>query len=83
MKQIIKFTNVDGNGSNIGTLIQVEGRFPLTHGIVQRVERAIQQYKKDNDNEWTTNDIVDAACKQLELEGYMCDSIIEDVAIKY
>lgn len=46
MKRIIKFINVDGNGSNIGTLIQVEGRFPLTHGIVQRVERAIQQYKK-------------------------------------
>lgn len=83
MKQIIRFTNVDGNGTDTATLIQVEGRFPLTHGIVQRVERAIQQYKKDNDNEWTTNDIVDAACKQLELEGYMCDSIIEDVAIKY
>lgn len=33
MKQIIKFTdvNVDGNGSNIDTLVQVEGRFPLTH----------------------------------------------------
>ena len=85
MKQIIKFTdaNVDGNGSNIDTLVQVEGRFPLTHGIVQRVEKAIEQYKNDNDNEWTTNDIVDAACKQLELEGYMCDSIIEDVSIEF
>ena len=46
MKQIIRFTNVDGNGTDTATLIQVEGRFPLTHGIVQRVERAIQQYKK-------------------------------------
>ena len=48
IKQIINFIDrdVDGDGINIETLIQVEGE-PLTAGVVQRTKDAIEKYKEN------------------------------------
>lgn len=85
MKQIIKLidVNIDGCGTNIESMIQVEGKQELTNGIIQRTKDAIEKYKKENRGEWDTNDIIDVVCKHLEIEGYMCDNILEDVTIEF
>lgn len=50
MKQIIKFidVDVDGCGTNMESMIKVEGKHELTNGIIQRTKDAIEQYKKEN-----------------------------------
>lgn len=85
MKQIIKLidVDVDGCGTNIETMIEVEGKQELTNGIIQRTKDAIEKYKKENDGEYDTDSIVDVVCEYLESEGYMCDNISEDVAIEF
>lgn len=85
MKQIIKFIeeNIDGNGTNVETMIQIEGKQELTNGIVQRVKDAIDKYKRENNGEYDTDSIINTACEHLESEGYMCDYISEDVVIEF
>lgn len=85
MKQIIKLVNVDvdGCGTNVETMIQVEGKHELTNGIIQRTKDAIEKYKKENDGEYDTDSIVSVVCEHLESEGYMCDYISEDVDIEF
>ena len=85
MKQIIKLidVDVDGYGTNVETMIQVEGKHELTNGIIQRTKDAIEKYKKDNDREYDTDSIVDVVCEHLESEGYMCDYISEDATIEF
>ena len=85
MKQIIKLidVDVDGCGTNVETMIQVEGKQELTNGIIQRAKDAIEKYKKENDGEYDTDSIVGVVCEHLESEGYMCDYISEDVAIEF
>lgn len=53
MKQIIKLidVDVDGCGTNVETMIQVEGKQELTNGIIERIKDAIDKYKKENDGE--------------------------------
>ena len=70
MKQIVKLIDVDidGCGTNVETMIQVEGKQELT---------------KENDGEYDTDSIVGVVCEYLEYEGYMCDYISEDVAIEF
>lgn len=48
MKQIIKLIDidVDGCGTNIETMIQVEGKQELTSGIIHRAKAVIEEYKK-------------------------------------
>lgn len=48
MKQIIKFidVDVDGCGTNIESMIGVEGKQELTNGIIQRTKDAIEKYKE-------------------------------------
>lgn len=85
MKQIIKFidVNVDGCGTNVESMIEVEGKQKLTNGIIQRTKDAIEKYKKENYGEYDTDSIIDVACEYLESEGYMCDYISEDVTIVF
>ena len=85
MKQIIKFidVNVDGSGTNVESMIEVEGKQELTNGIIQRTKDAIEKYKKENYGEYDTDSIIDVACEYLESEGYMCDYISEDVTITF
>lgn len=85
MKQIIKLidVDVDGCGTNVEIMIQVEGKQELTNGIIQRTKDAIEKYKKENDGEYDTDSIVETVCEYLENEGYMCDHISEDVAIEF
>ena len=68
MKQIIKLidVDVDGCGTNIETMIQVEGKQELTNGIIQRTKDAIEKYKKENDGEYYTDSIVGVVCEYLE-----------------
>ena len=82
MKQIVKLIDVDidGCGTNVETMIQVEGKQELTNGIIERI---IDKYKKENDGEYDTDSIVGVVCEYLESEGYMCDYISEDVAIEF
>ena len=85
MKQIVKLidVDVDGCGTNVETMIQVEGKQELTNGIIERIKDAIEKYKKENDGEYDTDSIVGVVCKYLESEGYMCDYISEDAAIEF
>lgn len=48
MKQIVKLidVDVDGCGTNVETMIQVEGKQELTNGIIERIKDAIEKYKK-------------------------------------
>ena len=77
MKQIVKLIDVDidGCGTNVETMIQVEGKQELTNGIIERIKDAIDKYKKENDGEYDTDSIVGVVCEYLESEGYMCDYI--------
>ena len=85
MKQIIKFidTNIDGCGTNVESMVQIEGKHELTNGVIQRTKDAIEKYKKENNGEYDTDSIIDAACEHLESEGYMCDYISEDATIEF
>ena len=59
MKQIVKLidVDVDGCGTNVETMIQVEGKQELTNGIIQRTKDVIEKYKKGYANIWKTKDI--------------------------
>ena len=85
MIQIIKLTdvNVDGRGTNVEEMIQVEGKQELTNGIIQRTKEAIEEYKRENDGEYDTDSIIQAACEHLEEEGYMCDYLSADAEIEF
>lgn len=85
MTQIINFINkdVDGCGTNIETLFQIEGKQKLTTEIIQRVNTVIGKYKKENEGEWDTDSILDVVCEFLENEGYMCDCIQPDAIIGF
>jgi dTDP-D-glucose 4,6-dehydratase len=85
MKQIVKLidVDVDGCGTNVETMIQVEGKQELTNGIIQRTKDVIEKYKKGCDGEYDTDSVVDTVCEYLENEGYMCDHISEDVTIEF
>lgn len=85
MIQIIKLTDVDidGCGTNVEEMIQVEGKQELTNGIIQRTKEAIEKYKIGNNGEYDTDSIIQAACEHLEEEGYMCDYISVDAEIEF
>lgn len=85
MKQIIKLidVDVDGYGTNVETMIQIEGKQALTNGIIQRTKDAVEKYKKANDGKYDTDSIVDVVCKHLESEGYMCDYVSGDTTIEF
>lgn len=85
MKQIVKLidVDVDGCGTNVETMIEIEGKQELTNGIIQRTKDAIEKYKKENDGEYDTDSIIDVVCEHLESEGYMRDYISEDVDIEF
>ena len=83
MKQIIKFTDINGFGGNIDVLVQVEGKFELTNGIIERMKKAIEKYQEENYDEWDTSGVIDAACEYLEQEGYMCDYVVPDYTIAF
>ena len=50
MKQIINFidADVDGCGTDVETMIQIEGDQALTNGAIKRIKDAIERYKKEN-----------------------------------
>ncbi len=85
MIQILKFidVNVDGCGTNVEEMIQIEGKHELTNGIIQRTKEAIEKYKIENNGEYDTDSIIQVACEHLEEEGYMCDYISADAEIEF
>ena len=85
MKQIIKFVDVDvdGCGTDVVVYVQVEGKRELANGIIENCEKKIEDYKKENLNQWDTDSVLDMVCGYLETEGYMCDSIIPDYEFEF
>ena len=85
MKQIIKFvdSDVDGCGTNVEMLIQIEGKNPLSTELVDALKHTIHEYIDSNAGEWSTDDVVNQACEYLESQGYMCDYIGEDLLIEF
>ena len=71
MIQVIKFKNSE-DGYVLNVQVQVEGKFELTNGIIERTKKAIEKYKENNDKDWDFDGVVNAACDYLETEGYMC-----------
>ena len=82
MKQIIKFidSNVDGCGTNVEMLIQIEGKNPLSTELVDALKHAIHEYIDSNAGEWSTDDVVNQACEYLESQGYICLLYTSDAA---
>ena len=60
MKQIIKFvdSDVDGCGTNVEMLIQIEGKNPLSTELVDALKHTIHEYIDSNAGEWSTDDVV-------------------------
>lgn len=85
MKQIVKLidVNVDGCGTNVEALIQIEGKQSITDDIIQKTRDAIDKYKHENSGEWDTDSIINVACKYLEKEGYTSDYISPDAVIEF
>lgn len=85
MKQIINFidADVDGCGTNVETMIQIEGDQALTNGAIKRIKDVIERYKKENYGEYSTDDVVEAACEQLGREGYIYECLPADIAIEF
>lgn len=85
MKQIINFidADVDGCGTDVETMIQIEGVQALTNGAIKRIKDAIERYKKENYGEYSPYDVVEAACEQLGREGYIYEYLSEDVTIEF
>ena len=81
---IIKFTDVDvdGCGTNIETLARIYGP-DITVGTIDRVKKAIQIYKDENEGEWDTDGCLDAAQEQLEAEGYGVNFINPDIELEF
>lgn len=75
--------DVDGCGTNIENIIQVEGKTELTNGTIQRTKDAIDKYKEDNPGEWDTDSIINIACEHLEAEGYICNPVLADTVIEF
>lgn len=75
MKQIVKLSDV--------AMIQVEGRQELNNKIIQGTKTAIKKYKKESNEGYDPNSIIDVACEYLESQGYMCDYISGDVTIEF
>ena len=82
MKQIIKFidVNIDDCGTNVESMVQVEGKQELTNGVIQRTKDAIEKYKKENYGEYDTDSIIDVACEHLETEG-ICATIFQKMQL--
>ena len=85
MRRIVKLVDVDvdGCGTSVEILMQVEGMRSLTDNIIRGIKGAIDEYKSENPGEWDTDSIINVACKHLEKEGYMCDCISPDVVIEF
>lgn len=85
MKQIINFidADVDGCGTDVETMIQIEGDQALTNGAIKRIKDAIERYKKENYGKYSPYDVVEAACEQLGREGYIYEYLSEDVTIEF
>ena len=85
MKQIIKFidVNVDGCGTDIDVYVKVEGKTELTNGVINRTKEAIEKYKEENQYEWDTDTIIDAACEHLKTEGYKTETTSYDYCIEF
>lgn len=43
----------------------------------------LRDIKKEVYDEYSTDDVVEAACKQLDREGYICEHLSEDVTIEF
>ena len=71
MKQIIKFvdSDVDGCGTNVEMLIQIEGKNPLSTELVDALKHTIHEYIDSNAGEWSTDDVVNQASEYLETHG--------------
>lgn len=79
MKRIINFIdeNVDGCGTDVSVYVQIEGDADITNGVLNRTKNVIEDYKAHNNNEYTTDDVVEEACRYLtEKEGYKCETLI-------
>ena len=85
MKQIINFIDIDidGCGTNVETMIQIEGDQALTNEAIKRIKDVIERYKKENYGEYCTDDVVEAACEQLDREGYIYEWLPADVTIEF
>lgn len=75
--------NVDGCGTNVETIIEVNGRRKLTNEIIQRTQEAIDKYKESNPGEWDTDDIINIACEHLKAEGYISIPLLADAIIEF
>lgn len=80
MRDLIEFTehDVDGEGSNVVMLYEVEGEKELTHSTIETLRKIVDERKAEaikNDECFSTDEIVDAAIEYLESEGYKCNLI--------
>lgn len=78
MQSILKLIdkNIDGCGTDVEEVIQIEGN-PLTDDLIRDIEKVISTRKEDAD--WDTEDILSAVWECLEGKGYSVKSIYPTV----
>lgn len=71
MTQYINLTdvNVDGCGTDVATIIKIEGSV-LSRGTIDGIKEVIDNYKSENEGCWDTNGCITAAFEQLEKAGF-------------
>ena len=79
MQSILKLIdkNVDGCGTDVEEVIQIEGN-PLNDDLISDIEKVISN-RKSEDADWNTDDILSAVWKCLEGKGYSVKSIYPTV----
>lgn len=76
----LKDVDVDGWGTDITTLIQVDTD-GLTNGTIERIKNAINNCIEENMENWGSDDCCAAAIEQLEKEGYKAKYVIPSTTI--
>lgn len=61
--------------------MQLAGEKELTLEIIERIKETVSNYKKENEDTWDTDEVVNAACEYLETEGYACSYVYADATL--
>lgn len=82
VETIIKFIDedVDGCGTDVVNFARVYGD-DISAGTINRIKKAISNYKIENRGEWDTDGCLEAVTEQLEAEGFVVHWINPNIEI--
>lgn len=86
MKQIIKFVekDVDGCGTDAEVMLLLETDLPLTNGHKARLEKAIEDIRKEwQDDEWDTDSVVEEAFQRVFGSDMDFEFVLPDIEVEF